>query len=671
MLRWFAKLSIALKLNLLLFAMTFAVIAVATLWVSSDVHRQLEQRAVHDLQKTNALVVSVFTAYERSLTADIERSARLFAASFDGPLELVKTGGAAQLMASGKPVSEQTERLDAFSARSATVATVFARQGEQFVRVLTSVKKSDGARATGTLLAADHPAGALILAGKSFTGKARLFGKDYITHYSPALDARGQVVGIFFVGIDMSAGLQALKKEIVAIRIGDTGYSFGIDAGVDKGVLTVHPTLEGQNLLETKDSDGRLFIREMLDGDSGVVRYRWADTNQAPREKIAAHTRFAAWNWVVVSSAYVDEFTQAANAVIRAIVIMALAILVAVALVCTGCVRRWITRPLHQVVVEIDRLASGDLTLAVEAQEGRDELGRMRQSLSGMAQALKKTIADAHGASHMMLDQAHEMVSVAEQVASSSLAQSDSASGMAASVEQMSVSISQVAQHARDAEKMSSASGQTATHGGAVIGQAASSMEQVAQTVRQASTTIGELSVQSQNISSVVAMIRAIADQTNLLALNAAIEAARAGEQGRGFAVVADEVRKLAERTTVSTHSIGEMIDSIQAGSDQASAHMKEAVSQVEQGSALAEQARRATEEIHHSSCEVIAAVSNISSAISEQNTATQTIAQGIEGIAQKAEANHAATRSSARSAQEMRDVALALEKNLSFFRVA
>ena len=670
MFRRFRNLSIALKINILLTVMILVIVTVATLGVSSYVYQQLGRQSLQDLEKSNTLALSMLETFNQSMSNDIERSARLFAASFDGPIEVLKSGDTPQLMLHGKKIGDQLNLIDDFSVRSGTVATVFVRQGDNFIRSVTSLKKEDGSRATGTMLAPEHPARSLLLAGNAYTGKATLLGKDFITRYLPAKDAKGQVIGAFFVGLDMHDGITALKRALLSIKIGDTGYIYALDAGAKKGELTLHPSSEGLNLLTAKDSNGKEFVREIVEKKSGVIRYDWANKDDKyPRGKIAAFTRMASWDWIIVSGSYLDEFTQVADSVMRSIVIMAITILLTVTFVCYFCCRIWVTQPLREIVEEAARIAEGDLTVVIHAGS-EDEVGCMKQSVSKMAESLKHIIADSRHASGVMLDQSHQLVTAAEQVAASSQAQSDASSGMAASVEQMSVSISQVAQHAKDAQLISSTSGQTATQGSSVIQLTTSSMNKIADTVREASLTISDLGKRSQDISSVVRVIREIADQTNLLALNAAIEAARAGEQGRGFAVVADEVRKLAERTTQSTHSISEMISGIQMGADRAIAHMRDSVTQVEQGSVLATQAGQAINDIHNSSREVIDAVSSISNAIDEQNVATQTIAQGVEGIAQKAEANHSASKVSAQSARELREMALALDKNLSFFRV-
>jgi methyl-accepting chemotaxis protein len=287
-----------------------------------------------------------------------------------------------------------------------------------------------------------------------------------------------------------------------------------------------------------------------------------------------------------------------------------------------------------------------------------------------MAENLKTTIGDVRQAAGTMLEQSTALVNSAQQVSHSSAVQRDAATGMAASVEEMSVSIEQVAQHARDAQRLSSGSGEAANHGAEVIQQAAGAMGQITGFVRQASTTVGELGRRSQDISEVVQVIREIAEQTNLLALNAAIEAARAGEQGRGFAVVADEVRKLAERTAKSTRSIGEMITGIQDGAGAAVEQMEHGVAQVAEGGVLADRAGQAIGEIDASTREVIAAVGSISEAISEQSVASQTIARGVEQIAQMAEANHSASQDTENAAQALRDLAARLDQALGRFRV-
>ena len=668
--------SIATKLNVLLGLMTLAVIVVATFWVASSVRGQMEAQAMQDLQRINDLTLNMIDANARNQRNDVERNARVFAGLFERPaaVEVTPAADASTDATATEPAApiapDDTAIIDAYSARSGLVASIFTRQGNSYQRTATSVKNESGARAVGSLLPAGHPAIAALDAGKPFTGKSTLMGREYITHYLPIKDAGGAVTGAYAVGLDMGEALKTLKQEILSIKVGETGYVFAVDAGAHPGVLTVHPVSEGKDLIDAKDADGKPFIRDIVERKTGVIRYNWANQGETKsREKIAVFTAYPDWNWVVVTGSYLNEFTAIADAVTRSIAIMAAGILIAIALVCFFFTRRWITRPLLAVVGETERIAAGDLKVDMRA-DSQDELGQMQQAIGRMAESLKGIIGDTRRASGLMLDQSLQLVSAAEQVSASSQAQSDSASSMAASVEEMSVSINQVAQHADDARKVSSASGETASEGADVIQNATASMGKIADTVREAATRISELGEHAQGISSIVAVIREIADQTNLLALNAAIEAARAGEQGRGFAVVADEVRKLAERTTSSTQSIVERINSIQTGTKQAIDCMQEGVAQVEHGSVLARDAGEAINKIHHSSREVIATVGSIANAINEQSLATQTIAQGVEAIAMKAEANHSASQSSAQSAKALRDMATALDRTLGFFKV-
>jgi len=233
-----------------------------------------------------------------------------------------------------------------------------------------------------------------------------------------------------------------------------------------------------------------------------------------------------------------------------------------------------ITRPINSLKAGIELMQNdNDLTRRLEIS-GKDEIGQVAEAFNHLAGSLQNIIQQVNANAVEVLRLSEQLAATSSQVASSSEQQSDSASSMASAVEEMTVSIDQVAEHAREAQNISRSSSELSTRGSDVILKVVEDMRGIAETVHESSAIIEGLGQQSDQIFSIVQVIKEIADQTNLLALNAAIEAARAGEQGRGFAVVADEVRKLAERTARSTEEIASMIKKIQGGTKQAVASM-------------------------------------------------------------------------------------------------
>jgi methyl-accepting chemotaxis protein len=193
-------------------------------------------------------------------------------------------------------------------------------------------------------------------------------------------------------------------------------------------------------------------------------------------------------------------------------------------------------------------------------------------------------------------------------------------------------------------------------------------VHKIAELVKGSAVRIEELGRQSDKITSIVSTIKDIADQTNLLALNAAIEAARAGEQGRGFAVVADEVRKLAERTSQSTVEIAAMVGQIQSGTREAIVQMENGVQQANASVLLANEAGTAIEDIRIGAEQVRSVVDSISSAIREQNMATTEIAKAVEQIAQSAEVEAREIQLSSRSAQDLQNLSAHLHQSVQRF---
>ena len=352
--------------------------------------------------------------------------------------------------------------------------------------------------------------------------------------------------------------------------------------------------------------------------------------------------------------------------VLSALIASALAVLVAT-LIAASVMRQLGGDPAYAAQVVKD-IASGNLATAIRL-ESRDP-GSLLAGMQHMQEALRETITRITGSAERLSDASRVLASTAQQVAESSGQQSDSASSIAASIEQMTASINLVSDSARTARTLSTDARQSAAEGAGQVEKTVREINTIATSVDSSAQLVRQLGEQSEKISGIVSVIREIADQTNLLALNAAIEAARAGEQGRGFAVVADEVRKLAEKTTSSTQEISAMIGEIQEGTRAAIQQMDAGTTQVAQGIEVAAAAGNSVRSIDAGTGRVLQAVDDISSALDEQATASNQIAQGVERIAHMTEENSAAVAAVSQAADELQHLAGDLKTEVGRFRL-
>lgn len=355
----------------------------------------------------------------------------------------------------------------------------------------------------------------------------------------------------------------------------------------------------------------------------------------------------------------------------RNVSLAAVAVALIAGLLLVAAILSYVGRNLRQARDAVHTIAdSGDLTSPLPPPRD-DEIGDIMVELAAMRNKLHELIADMVDKIAGVGGASGELMGTAKASAGVSENQSGLASGMAAAVEQLSVSVDQVRDHANESRQLSEASSQKAVEGGHIIHQAADEMARIAEVVKSAAGSIRALEGYSGQISGIVQVIREIADQTNLLALNAAIEAARAGEQGRGFAVVADEVRKLAERTGSSTHEISGMISKIQEGTRKAAVDMETGVARVSEGVELARRAGDAVTEIRGSAEASARAVGDITLALQEQSSAARDIAQRVEGIAQGAEENSASAERTSSSAHNLKVLAEELERMAGRFKIS
>lgn len=283
-----------------------------------------------------------------------------------------------------------------------------------------------------------------------------------------------------------------------------------------------------------------------------------------------------------------------------------------------------------------------------------DELGTTGHAANTLLDRMQENLRTISDGAQSVATAAGELAETSSQVATASGHQSEAAANVAATVEQMTVSINHVGDRAHEADRLSTESEKLANKGESAVQQTGEDIQDIAQTVHRTAEFIANLEADSQKISGVMVVIKEVADQTNLLALNAAIEAARAGEQGRGFAVVADEVRKLAERTATSTQQIATTVTTMMANASAAASQMQMVVSKVNKGVQQARETSTSIQKIGEGCKEAVDTVAEITSAIREQGAATNNIAAQVEKIAQMSEESSAAASGSSDAARNL-----------------
>lgn len=314
-------------------------------------------------------------------------------------------------------------------------------------------------------------------------------------------------------------------------------------------------------------------------------------------------------------------------------------------------------------------MAQGNLTHRI-ARASQDELGTLVDRFNTMANAFADLIRKTRDSADLVSEASREIAQSTAQIAQVASKQSDGASSIAASVQQITVGIHHISAHADEAGRTVTEAGRISDAGAAQVGAVVGGIANLEAQVTQAASVVDTLRGHSENISKVVGVIRDVADQTNLLALNAAIEAARAGEHGRGFAVVADEVRTLAERTAKSTAEISALIAAIQSGTLAAVSAMHAGVAGVAESRTLTERAGDSMQSIRSGAEQVNRVVGDISAALREQNSAITDIAQRVEQIAQMAEKTTASVSTNAETARHLEGLAQSLQEEIRRFKL-
>jgi methyl-accepting chemotaxis protein len=645
--------SVGSKITAFTFALVGAIIGALVLLISLTTSSMLEARATANVTGELRSVVNMIELFNRAVSTEAVSFGRIFAAAFDGefsidPAQTAEIGGnrVPVLKNGAKALNLDFSVPDQFTRQTGGNATIFAASGDDFVRISTSVKKENGERAVGTVLDHASPAYAAVREGKTYVGLATLFGKQFITQYDPVKDAAGRVIGVLYVGVDISADLVALKSKIRQLKFGDTGYFYVLNAAPGKayGDLLVHPGQEGKNVLASRDTDGREFIKEILEKKTGVITYPWQNTEQgdtARRDKLVAYDTFEGWNWVIAGGTYKDEITREAAQLRNRSILFGLAALAIFAFLLHAVVRATVTRPLAQARDAAVRIAEGDLTVSIASRRG-DEIGRLAEAMNGISRNLSSVVGKVRDGAEQIATASQEISSGNLDLCARTEQQAANLATTATSMDQLTSTVKQNADNARQANQVAMNASTVAQKGGSMVAQVIATMDSINQS--------------SRKIGDIIGVIDGIAFQTNILALNAAVEAARAGEQGRGFAVVASEVRSLAQRSAAAAKEIKTLID---ASSGQVGA-----------GSKLVAEAGVTMNEVLASVARVTDIMAEISSASAEQSGGIEHVNRSIGAMDEATQQNAALVEEASAAAEAMQDQAASLAQAVRLFKL-
>ena len=353
----------------------------------------------------------------------------------------------------------------------------------------------------------------------------------------------------------------------------------------------------------------------------------------------------------------------------RTLQIIATLLALLVGVLAAVLITRQITRPLRETLEVVERIAAGDLTHDVRVTR-RDELGVLQQGIARMGTTLRDLISGIRDGVTQIASAAEELSAVTEQTSAGVNSQKVETDQVATAMHEMAMTVQEVARNAEQASQAATEADGQARSGDRVVGEAISQIERLAQEVKRSTDAMELLQQESQKIGSVMDVIKSVAEQTNLLALNAAIEAARAGEAGRGFAVVADEVRGLAQRTQKSTEEIEELVASLQNGTQQVANVMVGSRTLTDSSVELTRKAGASLESITRTVSNIQSMNQQIAAAAEQQSAVAEEITRSILNVRDVSEQTSAASEETAASSVELARLGNQLQTMVSHFRV-
>ncbi|MYL28132.1 MULTISPECIES: methyl-accepting chemotaxis protein [Halomonadaceae] len=470
-------------------------------------------------------------------------------------------------------------------------------------------------------------------------------------------DEDGNFVGA--VGIDVS--LQGLMDMINNIEMGEGGRLVLIE---DNGTILANPLAPETNFTNVDELDDPTLSRlASIDEGSRTV------TLEGTSYQATVFTS-PELGWRFMGLIPRDEMMAGANQLAWQIGVIGLLAILISAGIAVG-LARFLTSPIRRVTSRMYDIAAGegDLTQRLP-EETNDEIGQLSRQFNAFVQRMQETIQEVDGTTQSLASAAEELNHIATQTRQSVERQGNDTDQIATAINEMTATVQEVSRNGSQVADAASDADTKAREGGTIVAENAAAMETLGNELDEMTTVVGQLSERSQEIKTVLDVIHSVTEQTNLLALNAAIEAARAGEQGRGFAVVADEVRALAQRSSKSAEEIQGIIDGLIAETNKAVETMKQAKERSNENQERATSAKESLTSIEESVSTISDQVTQIATAAEEQSQAAEEINQNVTRIVEAAQESSSGTEQTNRASDEVASMAERLREVVGHFKI-